>query len=137
VSSTELIAATASLELLGWRARLRAAVYALYRRLDDDPRRRPFLPGASRTLVDRAGAEKLADLIDEGRAEPGAPASLTRVTAEALGGAILLELALAGARERPLPPEEELVPGLMYSAVLPYAGAAAAAEELGLGAPPR
>jgi hypothetical protein len=35
-----------------------------------------------------------------------------------------------------MPPEEELVPQLMYAAVLPYLGAAAAAQELEI-APPQ
>ncbi|MGE5336046.1 MAG: hypothetical protein ACM3JL_01320 [Nitrososphaerota archaeon] len=103
----------------GWRRRLRAALYALYRRRGGDP-----------AFPAEEEIEELADLIDEGRAEPGAPASLTRVTAEALSGAILQELYLAGARRRPLPPEDQMVPYLLYMAVLPYIGADAASEEL-------
>lgn len=75
------------------------------------------------------------DLIDEGRAESNAPASLTRLTAEALGGAILHELCRAARGGSP--PESELVPTLMYLAVLPYAGVGAATEELRIPPPPR
>jgi hypothetical protein len=119
--STEA-AAPASAGFDDWRARLRAMMYALYRE------RAALLVGA--------GTQDLADLLDEGRAEPSAPTSLTRVTAEALGGAIFHQLCFAASRESGLPPESELLPRLMYSAVLPYAGEVAAAEELRL-PPPR
>ena len=108
-----------------WRSRLRAATYTLYRH----PEERPALPLPEET-------EGLIDLIDEGRAEPAAPPTLTRVTAEGLGGAIFYQLVLA-AREGVPPPESELVPTLMYAAVLPYAGADRAAEELRIPPPPR
>jgi len=126
----------------GWRPRLRVTAYALYRYLEEDDRRRLLLAelrtaGERSELLVGAEIEELADLIDEGRYGPEAPASLTRVTAEALGGAIFHELFLAAAREGSPPPESELVPMLMYAAVLPYAGAAAAAEELRIPPPPR
>jgi hypothetical protein len=120
-SATQLIDVPASAGLDDWRARLRTAVYLLYRE-------RGVLPLGS-------GAEQLADLIDEGRADPEAPESLTRVTAESLAGAIALELHLA-IREG-LRSERELVPTLMYAAVLPYGGPEAAAEELRIPPPPR
>lgn len=106
-----------------WRDRLRLSAYALYRRR-----------GNRFAFPAEAEMGRLVDLIDEGRTEQEAPASLTRVTAEALGGAILHELhraARAGS-----PPESELVPPLMYMAVLPYAGVEAAAEELRTPPPP-
>lgn len=122
-STIPFVDAPASAGVDGWRDRLRLAVYALYR---------------ERAAL-RVGAEvaELSDLIDEGRAERTAPASLTRVTAEALSGAIIHELFLAAAGEGPPPPESELVPMLMYSAVLPYAGVAGADEELRIPPPPR
>jgi len=109
-----------------WRSRLRAATYALYRDLGE---------GSAPPVEDEI--EGLVDLIDEGRAEPTAPPTLTRVTAEALGGAICHEMFFSAVREGSLSPESELVPPLMYAAVLPYAGAASAAEELRIPAPPR
>lgn len=126
-----------------WRDRLRATAYALYRYLEEDDRRCRLLlvelrAADQRTaLLVEAEIEALLDLIDEGREEPTAPASLTRATAEFLSGAIFQQLYLAAGREGSLPPERELVPPLMYSAVLPYAGAASAAEELRASPPPR
>jgi hypothetical protein len=108
----------------GWRERLRLAAYALYRRR-----------GRHAAFPAEAEVEALVDLIDEGRTEQDAPASLTRVTAEALGGAILHELRRAARAGSP--PESELVPTLMYMAVLPYGGADAAAEELRTPPPPK
>ena len=108
-----------------WRLRLRAAAYALYRRRD-----RSLLPVEGEV-------ERLVELIDAGRAEPTAPASLTRLTAEALGGAISSQLCFAAGRDGHPSPEEELVPPLLYTAVLPYIGADAAAEELRAQPPPR
>ncbi len=111
-----------------WRFRLRVAAYALYRR------RR----GRGRSGLPVEGElERLVELIDAGRAEPAAPASLTRLTAEALGGAISSQLCFAAARNGRQSPEEELVPTLLYMAVLPYMGAEAAAEELRTPPPPR
>jgi hypothetical protein len=117
---------TAPAEAADWRGRLRAVTYALYRRR-----------GVRSALPVEGEVERLVELIDEGRALPSAPPTLTRVTAEALGGAIVHELCLAAARETSLPPEAEVVPMLMYSAVLPYAGDASAAEELRIPPPPR
>jgi hypothetical protein len=111
-----------------WRTRLRTALYALHRHLLE--------PGERVKWMLDADVEDLVELIDAGRAEPTAPPTLTRFTAESLGGAILQQVALAAARERPAP-EAELVPDLMYSAVLPYMGPAAAAEELRIPPPPR
>lgn len=124
-SATATLAAPAN--PADWRGRLRAATYALYRR----PGRRPAFPVEGEIVG-------LVELIDEGRAEPDAPGSLTRVTAEGLGGAIFHQLSLAAsAASAGSPPESELVPTLMYMAVLPYAGAASAAEELRIPPPPR
>jgi AcrR family transcriptional regulator len=126
----------ARLGLGDWRARLRATIYALYRFLDEDDRLRHFALLEARTAGERPALllgvelEALYDLIDEGRGEPGAPLSLTRTTAESLGGGLFTEIYLAAGHEGPLPPETEFVPAIMYAAVLPYLGAAAAVEEL-------
>lgn len=121
-SATATLAAPVAID--DWRDRLRVATYALYRQL----RESPALP------IERE-IQRLTDLIDEGRSEPASPPTLSRVTAEALGGAISHELFFAAHRNRP--PESELIPMLMYSAVLPYTSAAAAAEELRIAPPPR
>lgn len=124
-----------------WRDRLRVTVYALYRYLEEDQRRHLMVElrtaDAQTALLIEAEIEALIDLVDEGRADPTAPPTLTRATAESLGGAIFWRLCLAAGRESPPPPEAELVPELMYSAVLPYAGAVAAAEEFRIQPPPR
>jgi hypothetical protein len=117
-SPTRCVAASPA-AIADWRTRLRVAAYDLYRGLAQ----RPVFPL-------REEMEGLVDLIDEGRAEVASPPTLTRATAEALGGAISQELAMAAARRRPPRPEGELVPTLLYMAVLPYMGANAAAEEL-------
>jgi hypothetical protein len=118
VSTTRTASATLveTTESASWRRRLRIATYTLYRRRGI----RPAFPG-------EAEVEGLVDLIDKGRVEPRAPVTLTRATAEALGGAILHELCLGS---RAGSAEAELIPGLMYVAVLPYVGVEVAAEEL-------
>jgi hypothetical protein len=122
-AATATLAAPAGMH--DWRTRLRAATYALYRRLGEHP-----------ALPAEGEVDALVNLIDEGRDESSSPPTLTRVTAEALGGAISHELSFA-ALGGSLPPEAKLVPTLMYSAVLPYVGASAAAEELRTPPPPR
>ena len=68
-------------------------------------------------------------MIDAGRRELDDPESLTPATAESVGGAIFL-------RMRQVIDDEgtdrlnELLPELMYMAVLPYLGPEVAAEEL-------
>lgn len=123
-----------------WRTRLRVTVYELYRHLGQDQNRHLLVGlragGERTTLLVETEIAALVELIDAGRAEPTAP-SLTRATAESLGGAIFWQLSLAAGREAPPSPEAELVPGLMYVAVLPYVGPVAAAEELRIPPPSR
>jgi AcrR family transcriptional regulator len=130
------LAALARAGLGDWRDRLRATVYALYRYLDSDERLRRFAVVEIRAAGERSALligseiEGLFELIDEGRSEPTAAPSLTRATAESIGGGIFNEIYTAAAHEGPMPAEEEVVPQLMYSAVLPYLGATVAVEEL-------
>jgi AcrR family transcriptional regulator len=137
------LAALARAGLDEWRARLRATTYALYRYLDEDERRRRFTVVEARAAGERPGLlvgaeiEELFELIDEGRAAPSAPPTLTRATAESVGGGIFNEIYTAAAHDGPMPREEQIVPEMMYSAVLPYLGAASAAEELRIPPPPR
>lgn len=125
-STTRDLTATliASAEAGDWRARLRLSFYGLYRDLGER---------SIRPIEEEV--ERLSSLIDEGRAEPTSPSNLTRLTAEALGGAIFRQLWIASREQAP--PASELVPMLMYMAVLPYAGADRAAEELRVPPPPR
>ena len=109
-------AAAARAGLGDWRARLRATAYALYRYLDEDERLRRFAVVEVRAAGERPALligeeiEELSDLIDEGRAEPTAPPTLTRATAESLGGGIFNQIYLAAGHAGPMPPEEEEVP---------------------------
>jgi AcrR family transcriptional regulator len=136
-------AAAAAAGLGEWRHRLRATAYALYRALGADERLRwltivePRTAGGRPALLLDRSIRSLYDLIDEGRAEPLAPPRLTRATAEFLGGAIFDEVFIASARRRPLRPEQEVVPEMMYLTVLPYLGEAAATEELHIPPPIR
>lgn len=125
-----------------WRERVRVTAYALYRFLADDEKLRRFTTAEVRGGGERVQLlfgeeiEALFDLIDEGRREPGAPATLTRATAEQVGGGIFNQLYAAGSRGGPMPPEGEIIPQLMYAVVLPYLGDEAAREEFTLGPPP-
>jgi AcrR family transcriptional regulator len=125
-----------------WRQRMRATAYALYRFLAASPERRHFHMMEIRAhpralLVQEQGMQKMFDLIDEGRGELEDPGSLTRATAEEIGGGIFTQIYMAAGRGGGMPPEEEIVPKLMYAAVLPYLGAGAATEELEIPPPPR
>ncbi len=124
-----------------WRDRLRATAYALLSFLSEDERLTNFVAVEVRAASERAqllfgqGIEPLFDLIDEGRDEPGAPPSLTRSTAEQVGGGIFNQIYGALGQGRSLAPGSRIIPELMYAAVLPYLGADAAREELTLGPP--
>jgi len=126
-----------------WRERLRAELYSLHRFLAADPRAAELLLAELRCTAEpgppaaERWAESLFELIDEGREEPGAPAGLGRMTAEALGGGICTRLYAAVVRDGQLPPAAEVVPELMYCVVLPYCGRDAAREELEIVPPPR
>jgi len=129
-------AAVAREGVTSWRGRLRATAYALYRFLAEDERLRHLIVVEARRAGERVRPlleeelEALVDLIDEGRREPYASPSLTRATAEQVGGGICNQMQLAAGTREPMPAEGEIVPQMMYAAVLPYLGAAAAAEEL-------
>jgi AcrR family transcriptional regulator len=125
-----------------WRERVSVTAYALFRFIADDEKLRRFTTAEVRAGGERVQllfgeeVEALFDLIDEGRREPGAPATLTRATAEQVGGGIFNQLYVAGSRGGPMPPESEIIPQLMYAVVLPYLGDRAAREELLTPPPP-
>ena len=75
------------------------------------------------------GIEALFDLIDERRGEPTAPAGMTRATAESVGGATFNQIFMAAGAQWPDAARVGDGPTLMYVAVLPYLGAALAAQE--------
>jgi AcrR family transcriptional regulator len=120
---------------LPWRERLRAVAYEMLRFLREEPRRARMMTvevlfaGPRAQLIRDRGMQALIELIDQGRAEPAAPDSLTRFTAETLGSAVYQRMKEAiepGEYER----LDELLPDLMYATVLPYLGPEAALEEL-------
>ena len=80
--------------------------------------------------------EALFEFIDLGRTELEDPDSLTRATAEAVGGAIFSRIRseVECGDTATLP---GLLPKMMYTAVLPYLGPEVAAEELEIPPPPR
>jgi AcrR family transcriptional regulator len=121
-------------ELTDWRERLRATAYVLLRFLSEDERLTHFTVvearrSTSTSILMGEGIEEIIDLLDEGREQPGAPATLTRATAESVAGGLFNQLYLAVGHENRML-ESEVVPQAMYSAVLPYLGAQAAMQEL-------
>ncbi|HEX8958495.1 MAG TPA: hypothetical protein VF770_01600, partial [Solirubrobacterales bacterium] len=125
----------------GWRDRIRATAYAMLRFLLRDER----VAHLGAVEAGRAGEraqllfvetfDRLVDLIDEGRDETADSDSLTRATAVGVGGVIFARIqeAVAGGE---LDLGEEELPQLLYAAVFPYLGAAAAEEELHVPPPP-
>jgi AcrR family transcriptional regulator len=127
--------------LASWRERLRATAYALLRYLAEDQRVTHFTVVEVRRGGERAqlligeGIEELIDLLDEGRTQPGASATLTRATAESVAGGLFNQLYLSVGHGESQS-EEKIVPQAMYAAVLPYLGVAIATEELEIPPPP-
>ncbi len=128
--------------LAEWRDRVRATAHALYRFLAAGEKVRKFTVVEVRAAGERTQLligqeiEALFDLIDEGRQELADPESLTRATAESVGGGIFNQMYAAAGRGGPMPREEDILPQMMYAAVLPYLGPEAALEELSIPPPP-
>jgi AcrR family transcriptional regulator len=118
-----------------WRDGLRAAAYAALRFHQEDEVRARFFLVESLATGEFAQARRdvmmsaFVDLIDSARQELDDPASVPRSEAEAVMGAIY-EATVSGMGGRGIDALPELVPQLMYLAVLPYQGAEAAREEL-------
>ena len=135
-------AAAAREGLTEWRPRLRATAYALLRYLSEDERLTHFTvvevrrAGERSALLIGEGIQELIDLLDEGRSEPGAPADLTRATAESVAGGLFNQLYVAVAGGAGAPVESDIVPQAMYTAVLPYLGVQVATEEFSIPPPP-
>jgi AcrR family transcriptional regulator len=124
-----------------WRDGLRAAGYAaLDWLMEDEARSRFFLievmsggemVRARRDLM----MSEFINMLDAGRQEMADPDSLSRLTAEALTGAVY-DNAIASVRLRESRQQaRERVKTVMAIAVMPYCGAEAAAEELTIPAP--
>ena len=116
-----------------WRDGIRASAYALVAYILENPVRSriAFVEGLSAgeraQMIREQGMQALFELIDLGRHELDDPNSLSRATAEGIGGSIYNQLQLAVEREAVT---YDLVPRLMYNVVLPYLGTEVAREEL-------
>jgi AcrR family transcriptional regulator len=118
-----------------WRDGLRAALYAIVDFVEEDQKRTHLIIVEARSAGDRAvdliheGYERMFDYLDRGREERPGSGTISRATAEAIGGSIFFQMyssytngSIASVREK--------VPKMMYTAVLPYLGREAAEEEL-------
>jgi AcrR family transcriptional regulator len=120
-----------------WRDRLRATAYTMADFVAEDEKRTRFVIFEVRSAGDRAiyllsqSYERLFDLIDQGRRERRLPGSISRATAEAIGGTMFFQM-YASYAAGSIESVRAKVPEMMYVAVLPYLGAEAAAEELRL-----
>jgi AcrR family transcriptional regulator len=119
----------------GWPNQLRAAAYATLAHMEEDPARSHFVvvealvAGEKAQLVRERVFATLVDLVDRGRHEPGASATVTRATAESLNGAVFRHMRIKIERGQ-AGQYAEIVPELMHAIVLQYLGPEAAAEEL-------
>jgi AcrR family transcriptional regulator len=120
-----------------WRDRLRATAYTMADFVAEDEKRTHFTIYEVRAAGDRAvyllgeSYERLFDLIDLGRRERSFRRSISRATAEAIGGTIFFQM-YASFEAGSVESVRAKVPEMMYVAVLPYLGAEAAEEELRL-----
>ena len=118
-----------------WRDRLRAVAYELADYIEEDESRTQFMVIEVRSAGDRAiyllsqSYERLFDLIDMGRGERPRRRSISRATAEAVGGSMFFQM-YSSYEPGSIDAVRARVPELMYMAVLPYLGPEAAAEEL-------
>jgi AcrR family transcriptional regulator len=120
-----------------WRDRLRTIAYTMADFVAEDERQAHFAIVEIRAAGDRAmyllgqSYERLFDLIDLGRRERRLRGSISRATAEAIGGTIFFQM-YASYQAGSVDAVRARVPEMMYVAVLPYLGAEAAEEELHL-----
>jgi AcrR family transcriptional regulator len=125
-----------------WRTQLRAVIYEMVRFWSADEGRthmllvETFAAGPLASLIRDRLLESMVDLIDRGRGLMEDPTTLTRVTAEALAGAMFNQMHLAE-EQGTLGEADDLVPQLMYFLVLPYLGVETATEELSLPPSPK
>ena len=125
-----------------WVSRMRAVSHAMYRFIAEDERRARFIyveafSASERSqLVRDQGMEGMFELIDQGRAELDDPSSLTRATAEAIGGGILQRIRV-GIEQDDIEGLRLNIPRLMYNVALPYLGPEAARAELEAAPPER
>ncbi len=124
-----------------WRGRLRATAYELLAFLDEDSRAAKLTSvdvrmASERVQLNWAGTfVRFVDYVDEANAELPPDEQRGREIAESVCGGIFQQLwaRIGGGGEPPDP--REVVPELMYTAVLPYLGEEAARVELTIGPP--
>jgi len=123
-----------------WRTHLRGVIYEMVRFWRADEARAHMLlletpaSGPLASLIRDQVLEAMVDLIDHGRQLMDDPTALTRITAQAMAGALFHQMQLMYSQKK-LDDAGDLVPQLMYFLVLPYLGAEAAAAELSLPPP--
>ncbi|HSK50100.1 MAG TPA: hypothetical protein VK889_06345 [Solirubrobacterales bacterium] len=126
-----------------WRDGLRAAAYAAARFIRENPREVSFggvhmFSAGDRAQVSRERLlHRMVDLVDRGRRELDDPDSMNRGVAESVIGSIYTQMIKELNSGRGTSAAEDFVPDLMYIAVRPYLGHAAAAEELVHPPPPQ
>jgi AcrR family transcriptional regulator len=118
-----------------WQDRLRAAAHTALLHMQEDPVRAHFtvvesVHGGERAqlALERVFAT-LARFLDDGRKLPGAPGSLSEVTAESLHGGMVRQMRI-GIQWIETDRFAAALPQMMYAVVLPYVGPEAAAQEL-------
>lgn len=142
--STELLffAAQAFSAESTWRGQIRAVAHTMYRFIAEDETRGRFLfvevfgAGEAAMLVRDQGMAGMFELIDQGRNELDDPDSISRATAEGIGGGILQQIRAAVERDE-LDAFRMKIPQLMYNVVRPYLGEDEARKELALPPPER
>jgi AcrR family transcriptional regulator len=121
--------------LEGWLEQLRASAYALLNILGSDPELanfvivEPHVAGERALLLMEGVIATMLDLLDQGRRHRDDPEAISRATAESIAGSIFLQIYMAIVHDHSELTERRLRE-MMYAAVLPYLGAAAATAEL-------
>jgi hypothetical protein len=124
----------------GWADQLRAVAQTMLEFFQEDERRARLMAvdahhgGERGILIRDQGMQALFAFIDLGRYEMDDPEALTRTTAEAVGSSIYLQLR-SWIEDGRLESMHELIPEMMYFAVLPYLGVEAAEAELEIAVP--
>jgi AcrR family transcriptional regulator len=123
-----------------WQDRLRRVAHATLFHLQEDPVRAQFtivessFGGEPAQLVRDRVLATLASFVDDGRHEPTARESTSGATAAAINGGVFRHMRVA-IENNESGRFEDVLPELMYAAVLPYLGPDAAAEELAIPSP--
>lgn len=119
----------------GWANQMRAVALAMIRfAQEDQPRARTILveaelAGEPSKLIRDQGMEMFSAFIDTGREQLEDPGSISRATADALGGAVFYQVR-AKVEKGEYDELTDQLPELMYAVVLPYLGPEAALREL-------